>query len=235
MTKISLIIPCYNESKNLPLLIERFKVIASKETSFEIVVVDNGSTDETSRVLEELTSNLPFITRVKVDFNKGYGHGILAGLRVASGEILGWTHADLQTDPVDVLRGFEFFLESPRPELLFIKGRRYGRPITDVLFTIGMSIFEILLLRKLMWDINAQPTMFHKDFFMKWESPPDDFSLDLYAYFMAKKTKLIIKRFPVLFAKRAYGVSNWNVSFLSKYRFIKRTLVYSLDLYRKIN
>jgi len=52
---------------------------------------------------------------------------------------------------------------------------------------------------------------------------------------MAKKTKLIIKRFPVLFAKRAYGVSNWNVSFLSKYRFIKRTLVYSLDLYRKIN
>ena len=234
MTNLSLIIPCYNESKNLPLLIDRLKVMASKEKNLEIVIVDNGSTDWTSNILEDLTFNLNFITKVMVDINKGYGYGILAGLRVASGEILGWTHADLQTDPVDVLKGFKLFIDCPHPELLFIKGRRYGRPIADVFFTIGMSIFEIVLLRKFMWDINAQPTIFHKDFFKKWENPPEDFSLDLFAYFKAKKTKLIIKRFPVLFAKRAYGVSHWNISFLSKYRFIKRTLVYSLDLYRRV-
>ena len=44
----ALIIPCYNESKNLPLLLSRCKEINSKEKNIEIIIVDNGSTDETS-------------------------------------------------------------------------------------------------------------------------------------------------------------------------------------------
>ena len=83
MLKMSLIIPCYNESKNLPLLLSKCKEINSKEKNIEIIIVDNGSTDETSTVLDEMASNLPFITRVKVEINQGYGHGILAGLNVA--------------------------------------------------------------------------------------------------------------------------------------------------------
>ena len=49
-----------------------------------------------------------------------------------------------------------------------------------------MSLFETLLLRTRLWDINAQPTMFHRDFFASWDRPPHDFSLDLYAYYGAK-------------------------------------------------
>ena len=39
-----------------------------------------------------------------------------------------------------------------------------------------MSLFETLLLRTRLWDINAQPTMFHRDFFASWDRPPHDFS-----------------------------------------------------------
>ena len=234
MLKMSLIIPCYNESKNLPLLLSRCKEINSKEKNIEIIIVDNGSTDETSTVLDEMASNLPFITRVKVEINQGYGHGILAGLNVAKGEILGWTHADMQTDLGDALKGLEFFQSSHKPELLFIKGKRYGRLIVDSIFTIGMAILEILLLRKFMWDINAQPTMFHRKFLLDWKLPPNDFSLDLYTYYMAKKSRLVVKRFPVVFTERAHGVSNWNVSFISKYHFIKRTLIYSFGLQKRM-
>ena len=85
-----------------------------------------------------------------------------------------------------------------------------------------------------MWDINAQPTMFHRKFFLTWNMPPKDFSLDLYAYYMAKKSRLEVKRFPVVFAERAHGVSNWNISFISKYHFIKRTLLYSFDLQKRM-
>jgi len=42
---------------------------------------------------------------VRVPVNQGYGLGILSGLRAATGEIIGWTHADLQTDVMDVLTG----------------------------------------------------------------------------------------------------------------------------------
>jgi len=85
-----------------------------------------------------------------------------------------------------------------------------------------------------MWDINAQPTIFTREFFLTWESPPNDFSLDLYAYYMAKKSKLEIKRFPVLFTKRINGNSNWNIDFKSRYNFIRRTVLYSIDLKKKM-
>ena len=234
MTRLSIIIPCYNESKNLPLLISRCKEIANRENNIEIIIVDNGSNDDTSLVLDKLTSNLTFISRVTIEVNQGYGHGILVGLAAARGEILSWTHADMQTDLGDALKGLDFFNSESNSEELFVKGRRQERPLTDVFFTVGMSIFETLLLRKFMWDINAQPTMFHRKFFLTWNMPPKDFSLDLYAYYMAKKSKLVVKRFPVVFAERAHGVSNWNVSFISKYHFIKRTLLYSFGLQKRM-
>ena len=234
MKRLSIIIPCYNESKNLPLLISRCKEIANKGNNIEIIIVDNGSNDDTASVLDELTSNLTFITRVRIEINQGYGHGILVGLAAATGEILSWTHADMQTDLGDALKGLDFFNDESNSEELFVKGKRQGRPLTDVFFTVGMSIFETLLLRKFMWDINAQPTMFHRKFFLTWNKPPKDFSLDLYAYYIAKKSRLRVKRFPVVFAERAHGVSNWNVSFISKYHFIKRTLLYSFGLQKRI-
>jgi glycosyltransferase involved in cell wall biosynthesis len=232
---LSLIIPCYNESKNLPMLIERCKKIYSIEQDIEIIIVDNGSSDETSLVLDRITSGMPFFIRVNIKKNKGYGNGILMGLAVAEGEVIGWTHADLQTDPSDVLKGLDFFQKSSSPEFLFVKGQRYDRPILDNIFTIGMSIFETILLKRVMWDINAQPTMFHRSFFLDWNAPPNDFSLDLYAYYLAIRSGLKIERFPVHFGKRIHGVSNWNFSFLSKYRFIKRTLLYSFNLRRKMS
>ena len=103
-------------------------------------------------------------------------------------------------------------------------------PFMDVFFTIGMSVFETFLLKKFMWDINAQPTMFSKTFFDSWKNPPKDFSLDLYAYFLAKDNGLKVYRFPVLFAERANGVSHWNVNWASKWTFIKRTFAFSLKL-----
>ena len=235
MKKLSLIIPCYNESKNLPTLLDKCNELFSLEKDIEIILVDNGSTDETSKVLDDITTDMSFITRVKVDLNLGYGHGILAGLSIAKGEIIGWTHADMQTDPTDVLKGYDSFQKSATPEFLFVKGNRHDRPIFDTIFTFGMAIFETILLRRVMWDINAQPTLFHRSFFLNLGSPPNDFSLDLYAYYLAIKTGLKIKRFPVKFSKRLYGVSNWNFSFSSKYRFIKRTLFYSFNLRRKMN
>lgn len=230
--KFSLIIPCYNEAANLPLLLERCKVLTAK-AEVEVILVDNGSTDSTPQVLLNLLPIYSGCRTVRVEKNKGYGFGILSGLRAAKGEILGWTHADLQTDPQDALRGLELF--EIHGEEIFVKGRRYGRPLADVLFTIGMSFFETLLLGKPMWDINAQPTMFSHKFFKSWSSPPDDFSLDLYAYYRAQSEGLKVYRFPVKFGERAYGASHWNVNWAAKWKFIRRTIAYSLQLKKKIS
>lgn len=232
--KLSLIIPCYNEAVNLPLLVPRCLEVADN-FDVEIVLVDNGSTDNSPAVLSKLLRDQSAVRSVRVEVNQGYGFGILSGLRAAKGDILGWTHADMQTDPMDAIRGFNLFEQVDDPERLFVKGLRYGRPVADVFFTMGMSFFETLLLRKGMRDINAQPTMFSRTFFEEWSEPPNDFSLDLYAYYHAKRQDLSVKRFRVSFGKRAHGVSHWNVNWVAKKKFIQRTISFSLQLRRSMN
>ena len=231
--KLSLIIPCFNEEKNLPLLIERCENVFSS-TGHEVILVENGSTDNTYKVLPRLLSKHKNIRCVTVKKNQGYGFGILEGLKNAKGDILSWTHADMQTDPADTLKGLSFFMDSDTPELLFVKGMRRGRPIMDVIFTVGMSIFESILLRKIFWDINAQPTMFHRSMLNKWSNPPHDFSLDLYSYYYANIYRYKIKRFPVIFGERAHGISHWNVDFKSKIKFISRTIEFSFSLKKRL-
>ena len=54
----SLVIPCYNESENLVNLINRCKYLITEEENIEVVIVDNGSTDSTPKVLNDLLKNL---------------------------------------------------------------------------------------------------------------------------------------------------------------------------------
>ncbi len=226
--RISIVIPCYNEAQGLKKLVTRCEEVAAQHP-IEFILVDNGSKDETSVLLPNLVLGLTNLRSIRVEVNQGYGFGILSGLKVAEGEYLGWTHADLQTDPGDVLTALQILAAHPN-ESLFIKGRRHGRPLADIFFTVGMSLLETIVLRTPLWDINAQPNIFPRTFFESWKEAPHDFSLDLCGYYRARRAGLRVKRFPVLFAKREFGTSHWNINWRMKWKFIKRTLDYTWQL-----
>lgn len=228
----SIVIPCYNEKENIPLLLERFSECIGERSDIEVVLVDNGSTDGSAEVFDKLIPEYPFAAKAVVEVNQGYGYGILTGLRAAKGDFIGWTHADMQTDPSDVLRAADIIRKKNGNRKLYVKGNRRNRPLSDRFFTFGMSILELLLTGKWMSDINAQPNMFSRSFFMQWENPPHDFSLDLYAYYMSIKKGLKMVRFPVLFPERIHGSSKWNTGIKAKWKFIKRTAGYSVKLKR---
>ena len=82
----SLVIPCYNESETPLLLLARCSEVFDERT--EVVLVDNGSTDNSPAVLEEQLASHPRCRSVRVEENQGYGFGILTGLRVARGDVL---------------------------------------------------------------------------------------------------------------------------------------------------
>ncbi len=231
---LSLVIPAFNESATLPALLERCSR-GLLSPGVELLVVDNGSTDATPELLEGLLPAYPQARSVRVPQNLGYGYGILAGLKAARGDILGWTHADLQTPPEDALRGLRLFGEATNPTLLFVKGLRHGRPLADAFFTVGMALFETVMLGSRLWDINAQPTLFHRSFYQAWNQPPHDFSLDLFAFYMARARGLAVRRFPVEFGQRAHGLSRWNIDWRAKMKFIGRTLDYSFKLRRSLS
>lgn len=234
--KFSLIIPCYNEAKTLPLIVENIRNNFIRNDA-EVIIVNNGSTDESALVLSDLTAGLSKIRIVTVPVNKGYGYGIIAGLKEGSGEYLGWTHGDMQTPVEDAIKALELIEKEDvsTAERLFVKGLRTGRPFTDRFFTIGMSVFESILFWTVLKDINAQPNVFHRSFLKRFINPPDDFSLDLYVYYLAKVNGFSIKRFSVPFLSRRYGVSHWNTNLRSKYNFIKRTLTFSFSLKKRVN
>ena len=205
--KLSIIVPCYNEEKNIPLILEKFNsVIKNKE--IEVILVDNGSTDNSSKILEKLLPKYSFARTVLVP-------------------------ADMQTDPKDVIKAYEILEKENWNKNIYVKGNRKGRPFFDQFFTFGMFIFETIFMGKVLYDVNAQPNIFSKEFFSNWKNPPKDFSLDLYALYMAKKNKLKVIRFDVLFPERIHGHSTWNTGLASKWKFIKRTMTFSLELKKR--
>ena len=228
--KYSLVIPCFNEEAGLRDLVKACQDAQFSE-AYEIILVDNGSTDSTLSVLEELLRGQSLMRIVHTETNKGYGAGVLFGLKHAKGDILGWTHADLQTDPADFMRAVEIF--ESRGRNVFVKGKRFGRSSIDVFFTICMSIFETILLQRFFWDINSQPNVFSRDFYETWVDPPSDFSLDLFVYYLAKKCGLPVERFPVYFGDRKHGESHWNINWRSKVKFIRRTMAFSFEIKRR--
>lgn len=232
--KLSIIVPCYNESRNIPLILEKFASVIKRD-DVEVILVNNGSTDNSQMVLDELLPKYPFSKVVKVEVNQGYGFGITSGLCEAKGEFIGYTHADMQTDPADSLKALEIIEKQSNPKECYIKGDRKGRPLFDQFFTMGMSLFETLYLGTKLWDINAQPNIFHRSFFDSVKnSCPKDFSLDLYLLYMAKKKGLNVIRFDVIFPERLHGESSWNKGLASKWKFIKRTLDFSVKLKKEL-
>lgn len=227
--KLSIVVPCYNEEKNIPLILERFDSVINRK-DIEVVLVNNGSSDDSAKVIGELLPKYKFAKSTLVEINQGYGYGILQGLKVSNGEYIGWTHADMQTDPKDVIKALEIIEGKNNAKDIFVKGDRKNRPLFDQIFTTGMSIFESLYLGKSLYDINAQPNIFHRSFYENWSNPPYDFSLDLYALYLARKNDLKIERFDVIFPERINGKSSWNTGLSAKWKFIKRTIDFSVKL-----
>ncbi len=236
MFNLSIVIPCYNESKSLPRLMLACSNACKGRNDIQFIFVNNGSNDDTQIVLDQLLSqeNYAFGKSIKVPINKGYGFGILQGLAAAEGKILSWTHADLQTDPKDVVLAYELYKKELDSNHCIIKGERKGRKLFDNIFTGGMSLISSLLLNQKLWDINAQPKIFHRDFMNYLTKAPYDFSLDLYLLYVASRMKISIHSFPVFFSNREFGEAKGGGTLRGKFKLVKRTISYIMVLRRDI-
>ena len=229
----SIVVPCYNEAANVPSLVARFAAHASEDRDWELVLVDNGSTDDSAEVLaaELAKPGRDFARVVTVPSpNVGYGHGILTGLRAARGTLLAWTHADGQTPPADVFRAFDLLAGVPDPQRTFVKGRRRNRPLGDTLFTAGMQAAALGLLGRNLPDINGQPKAFSRKLLELATDPPTDLSLDLYFFYVATRHGFAVRTLDVRFGDREHGESKWAFDWRSKARNVARTVRYMARL-----
>jgi glycosyltransferase involved in cell wall biosynthesis len=232
MIRFSIILPCFNEAENIPEILERFGHLISYSDT-ELILVNNGSFDNTALILEKYLPKYTFARQVDVAKNKGYGYGIMQGLKSAKGNWIGWSHADLQTDVADIIKAIDICRNFSDSELGFVKGARTGRSFIARLFSKGMEFFVRIILKESLVEINAQPNIFNIKLLTFVENPPNHWGLDLFFYYVASKSSFKFVRIPVLFPERKYGKSKWNNGLFSRIGLSIKMLRYCFEIKRK--
>ena len=230
MTKLSIVLPSWNEARNIPLTLESYAKVWPADLDAELLIVDNGSSDDTAQVLQAELPKYPFARSVRVEQNRGYGYGIMQGLRAARGEVLAFSHADMQCPAQDVFAAYALFTRQSERERCVIKGTRQFRGLQPTLLTTGMTVFASALLGRVLRDINAQPKLFHRSHLAYLTAPPDGFELDLYVLYRMLQRGGRIVTTDVVFGRRAHGESKWAFSLFSRYRHIAKMMRYIVEL-----
>ena len=206
----SLVIPCYNEEKNLPILINKYKKFLINPRN-ELVLVNNGSVDDTDKFFKKLTK-IKNIKICRVKKNIGFGYGLKKGLLASSGKILIYSHADLEVNPNDIIKSIKLFEKNRYNKKIFIKGNRIkliknNWTYIDIFFSYGYTVLNLILFRKNIYDIHGMPVVFSKKLLKNLNYFPNEFSIDLALYVHALKNHYKVIRFPVNFNKnkRKYG------------------------------
>ena len=105
---ISLIVPCYNEEEALPLFYkETVKVLNTIPSDFELILVNDGSKDNTLKVMEDLAKKDKHVKYLSFSRNFGKESAMYAGLNNVSGDYVGFIDADLQHPPIYLKTMFE--------------------------------------------------------------------------------------------------------------------------------
>ncbi len=207
--KVEIFIPCFNEEKNIPLLVSSWSEVIDKAKGYNIFVtfIDNGSNDLTKNELStsiNASKNYKLRTVIK-DNNNGYGSGIMFGVKESSADLVGWAHADLQFDPGRIIENLNNIIENlDKDGEILIVGERLNRSLIDIIFTKGMSFVVWLFSRIYIRDINSQPKIFSISLLENLNKLPSDFNLDLHIFLKARKLNYRIIRIKLSFKDRIF-------------------------------
>src|SRR5438874_1986982 len=102
---LSLVIPCYNEEENVEELLKRVSgALERVGKPYEVIIIDDGSTDRTPELLAAGMAKFPWLRVLRMGRNVGQSAGFEAGFEAARGEIIATIDADLQNDPEEIPR-----------------------------------------------------------------------------------------------------------------------------------
>lgn len=138
---LSVFFPAYNDGGTIASLVIRAVQTASRLTSdFEVIVVNDGSSDETREIADELARTYPQVRAIHHPHNRGYGGALRTGFAAATKDLIAYTDGDAQYDPaelpalwhrlapeVDVVTGYKISRADPRHRIVI--GRMYHHAV----------------------------------------------------------------------------------------------------------
>ena len=143
--KLSVVLPAFNEENSILEAIDQCRRLVELINSTEVIVIDDGSTDNTAEVVRRASEEYAWLRLVRHEGNLGYGKAIRTGFAAASGEFVFYTDADNQFDitelaehwplllDLDMLAGYRVYRYDPFPRL--VASWAYNR-LVRVLFRV---------------------------------------------------------------------------------------------------
>jgi len=202
---VSFLVPVYDEAATILEVLERVEAL---DLDKQIIVVDDGSTDDTPAILEEWRRGRDGVVVIRQE-NRGKGAAVRAAIPYVDGEITVSQDADLEYDPSDVLaliepirRGvadvvFGSRLSGGRPQraLLFwhMVGNRFLSLLTSVLFNTNLT------------DIETGYKAFRSDVLRALDLRSDDFAIEPEIAAKVCKRKLRVYELPIAYYGRTYA------------------------------
>ncbi len=142
---LSIVIPCYNEEKTIEKILDEVFSVNLGSTKKEIIIVDDGSKDNTRKILKKLSNKHSEIRLIFQEKNQGKGAGLKRGLLETTGDVVVIQDADLEYDPQEYMTLLDPILKN-RADVVF--GSRFmgGQPHRVVYFwhMIGNKFLTLL-------------------------------------------------------------------------------------------
>lgn len=206
--RFSLVLPFYNEEDGIVPAVTGLKGALEKTgVDYQLVLVANGSIDRTPELLTGLAEGDPRLKPVLVERNRGYGWGVISGLREAEGEWVGFMDGDAQIAPGDVCR---FLSEADPDRYDMVKTRRLARRDGFLRARVSEAyvILFCLLFRIPIYDVNAKPVIFRREWLPRLDLSSRDWFIDAELMLKAHHLGLRIREVEMVFHRRSSGRSS---------------------------
>ncbi|NQU95862.1 MAG: glycosyltransferase family 2 protein [Candidatus Omnitrophica bacterium] len=203
--KLSIIIPVFNEYESLSELQERLHRVMEKLSSrYEIIYVNDGSTDRFRETMEKLYSDYPNVTVVSLDKHKGKSDALAAGFTKADGDWIITLDGDLQNPPEEIPKLLRF-----REDFDFIIGIRKNRKdnFSRKFASFLARFFRLVILGDITRDAGCGLFIFRKDilgFFPYFRN------FFLYFSLLARAKGFSVKEVEIEHEERKYGKTKFN-------------------------
>jgi len=204
VAEISIFFPFWNEEKNIESVIKTAIPIAQKiAEKWEIIAIDDGSSDKTLKIAEKIAETHPNIIVVSHTTNRGYGAALKSGFEKAKYDLIVFTDGDGQFDFSQVNK---FFKKIEKSDIVIgYRKKRFDNPIRHVLMNL-LKIWDFVFFGFIYRDIDCGFKMFKKESIEKilpFKSEGAMITTEILA--KAKRAKLKISQVEVSHYPRIYG------------------------------
>ena len=232
---LSLVVPCYNEADVIRNTTSRLmREFEQRDIDLELILVDNGSIDDTGEIIDQMISEGMPIVKANVEVNQGYGNGILQGLNFSQGKFVGFICADGQVEAHDVAKVYEIAANAKSPYLVKVRRRFRMDGLVRKIVSINFNLLITILFGGLgSIDINGNPKIFPSSFLAPMHLQSKDWFLDAEVMIKAKRLGLKVFELNVIAQMREGGKSNVRTSTVKE--FINNLIQYRLRQKGKIN